>query len=135
MPTVVFHPSGQSVQVPPQTRLLDAARQAGVEIESPCGGESTCGKCLVRVTGGEVDSRSLGTLPDAAVAEGYVLACSTRVLGEDLQVDVPEQAAREGGQFASENEAHLVRQELLPRQWEFDPLAVKRLLQVESPKL
>ena len=52
----------QTVEVPPQTGLLDAARQAGVEIESPCGGEGTCGKCLVRVTGGEVDSRSLGTL-------------------------------------------------------------------------
>ena len=63
MPRVEFHPSGKTVQVPPQTRLLDAARQAGVKIESPCGGDGTCGKCLVRVTGGEVDSRSLGTLP------------------------------------------------------------------------
>src|ERR1017187_5785300 len=135
VPKVEFHPSGQTVQVAPQTRLLDAARQAGGDIESPCGGEGTCGKCLLRVTRGEVDSRSLGTLPDAAVAEEYVLACATRVLGEDLTVEVPDQAAREGGQFASENEAHLVRQELLPRQWEFDPLAVKWLVQVEPPQL
>ena len=62
MPKVEFHPSGQTVQVPPQTGLLDAARQAGVEIESPCGGEGTCGKCIVRVASGEVDSRSLGLL-------------------------------------------------------------------------
>ena len=135
MPKVEFHPSGQSVQVPAQTRLLDAARQAGVEIESPCGGDGACGRCLVRITGGQVDSRSLGTLPDAAIAEGYVLACATQILGEDLTVEVPEQAALEGGQFASENETHLVRQELLPRQWEFDPLAVKWLLQVEPPRL
>jgi uncharacterized 2Fe-2S/4Fe-4S cluster protein (DUF4445 family) len=135
MPKVEFQPSGRGVEVLPQTRLLDAARQAGVEIESPCGGEGTCGKCLVRVTGGEVDSRSLGTLPDATVAEGYVLACATRILGEDLTVAVPKQATMEGGQFASENETHLVRQELLPRQWEFDPLAVRWLLQVEPPQL
>jgi uncharacterized 2Fe-2S/4Fe-4S cluster protein (DUF4445 family) len=135
MPKVEFHPSGQSIQVPPQTRLLDAARQAGVEIESPCGGDGTCGKCLVRVTSGEVDSRSLGTLPDAAIADGYVMACATRLLSEDLTVEVPKQATMEGGQFASENETHLVRQELLPRQWEFDPLAVKWLLQVEEPRL
>ncbi len=135
MPKVEFHPSGQVVQVPPQTRLLDAARQASVEIDSPCGGDGTCGQCLVRVTSGEVDSRSLGTLPDAVIAEGYVLACATRVLDENLTVEVPEQASREGGQFASENETHLVRQELLPRQWEFDPLAVKWLLQVEPPRL
>jgi uncharacterized 2Fe-2S/4Fe-4S cluster protein (DUF4445 family) len=135
MPIVEFLPSGKKVQAPPQTRLLDAARRAGVNIESPCGGEGTCGKCMVRVTGGEVDSRSLGTLPHAAIAEGYVLACATRVLGEDLVVDVPEREGTEDGQFASENEIHLVRQELLPRQWEFDPLAVKWLVQAEPPQL
>ncbi len=135
MPTVEFRPSGKTAQVLPQTGLLDAARQAGVNIESPCGGEGTCGKCMVRVTGGEVDSRSLGTLPHAAVAEGYVLACATRVLRENLVVEVPEQEGTEGGQFASENEAHLVRQELLPKQWEFDPLAVKWLVKAEPPRL
>ena len=99
-----------------------------MEIESPCGGEGTCGKCIVRVASGEVDSRSLGTLPQAAVAEGYVLACATRLLDTDLTVEVPEQDGLAGGKFAPENEAHLVRLELLPRQWEFDPLAVKWLL-------
>lgn len=135
MPRIEFRPSGKTAQVLPQTRLLDAARQAGVNIESPCGGEGTCGKCMVRVTGGEVDSRSLGTLPHAAVAEGYVLACATQVLRENLVVEVPEQEGTEGGQFASENEAHLVRQELLPKQWEFDPLAVKWLVKTEPPRL
>ena len=135
MPRIEFRPSGKTAQVLPQTRLLDAARQAGVNIESPCGGEGTCGKCMVRVTGGEVDSRSLGTLPHAAVAEGYVLACATQVLRENLVVEVPEQEGTEGGQFASENEAHLVRQELLPKQWEFDPLAVKWLVKAEPPRL
>jgi uncharacterized 2Fe-2S/4Fe-4S cluster protein (DUF4445 family) len=135
MPTVEFRPSGKKIQVPPLTRLLDTARQAGVEIESPCGGEGTCGKCIVRVASGEVDSRSLSTLPQAAVAEGYVLACATRLLQEDLTVEVPEQAVLEGGKFASENETHLVRQELLPKQWEFDPLAVKWRVQVVPPRL
>ena len=40
-----------------------------------------------------------------------------------------------GGKFAPENEAHLVRTELLPKQWEFDPLAVKWLVQVAPPQL
>ena len=135
MPTVEFRPSAKTAQVLPQTGLLDAARQAGVNIDSPCGGEGTCGKCMVRVTAGEVDSRSLGTLPQAAVADGYVLACATRILQEDLVVEVPEPQAMEGGQFASENETHLVRQELLPKQWEFDPLAVKWLVTVPPPQL
>ncbi len=135
MPRVRFQPSGKSVEVAPKTELLDAARQAGVVVESPCGGKGTCGKCIVRVTSGEVDSRSLGLLPPTAVAEGYVLACATVVLAEDLIVEVPEQAALEGGKFAPENETHLVRRELLPKQWEYDPLAVKWLVHVESPQL
>jgi uncharacterized 2Fe-2S/4Fe-4S cluster protein (DUF4445 family) len=135
MPRVEFSPSGKAVQVPAQTELLDAARQADVEVQSSCGGKGTCGQCIVRVARGEVDSRSLGLLPAAAVAEGHVLACATLILEEDLVVEVPEQAALEGGKFAPENEAHLVRTELLPKQWEFDPLAVKWLVQVAPPQL
>ncbi len=135
MPRVEFSPSGKAVQVPPQTELLDAARQADVEVQSSCGGKGTCGQCIVRVARGEVDSRSLGLLPAAAVAEGHVLACATLILEEDLVVEVPEQAALEGGKFAPENEAHLVRTELMPKQWEFDPLAVKWMVQVAPPQL
>ena len=135
MPSVHFLPSGTVVHVPPGSGLLDAARQAGVEIESSCGGEGTCGTCIVRITSGQADSRSLGTLPQAAVAEGCVLACVTRLLDTDLTVEVPKQQGLTGGKFAPENETHLVRLELLPCQWEFDPLAVKWLLQVEPPQL
>ena len=128
MPRVQFLPSGKTVQVPPGTGLLDAARQAGVEIESPCGGEGTCGKCIVRVTSGEVDSRSLGTLPQAGgrrrLCPGLRDAPARR--GPDGRSPGAGGLARR--QVRSENEAHLVRLELLPRQWEFDPLAVKWLL-------
>ena len=48
MPRITFHPTGRSVSVPPGTELLDAAREARVEIESPCGGKGTCGKCIDR---------------------------------------------------------------------------------------
>jgi uncharacterized 2Fe-2S/4Fe-4S cluster protein (DUF4445 family) len=135
MPRIDFRPSGKTAEVPPQTQLLDAARQAGVEIESPCGGEGTCGRCIVRMVGGEVSSRSLGLLPQAAVAEGYVLACATHILEEDLIVEVPEPVAVEGGKFAPEDETHLVRRELLPKRWEYDPLAVKWLVQVGPAQL
>jgi uncharacterized 2Fe-2S/4Fe-4S cluster protein (DUF4445 family) len=135
MPTVEFRPSGRTVQVPPQSELLDAARQAGVEIEAPCGGKGTCGKCIVRVAKGDVDSDSFGMLPHAPVAEKYVLACRTRVLEDDITIEVLEQATLEGGKFAPEDETHLVRRELLPKQWQFDPLAVKWLLKVAPPRL
>ena len=135
MPRVEFYPSGKVVQVAPQTTLLDAARQAGVEIETPCGGEGTCGKCIVRIVHGAVDLRGAATLPQAAIAEGYGLACATRLLQEDLSVEVSAQASLEGGKFASENESHLIRQELLPRPGDFNPLAVKWRLEVAPPQM
>jgi len=135
MPTIEFLPSGKTVQVAPQTELLDAARQAGIEIESPCGGEGACGKCIIRIAKGEADSNSLGMLPQASVAEGYVLACATRILTDDLVIEVPRQEIHEGGKFAPEFESHLIRRELLPKQWEYDPLAVKWLIKVSPPKL
>jgi len=136
MPIVEFIPSGRTVDVSPGTPLLDAARLAGVEIVSPCGGKGTCGKCIVKIRSGKVDTDSLGMLPADSVAEGNVLACKTKVLHQSIVVEVPEQQmSRESGKFVDAGEVHLIREELLPKEWEFDPLAVKWLLEVPPPQL
>jgi len=136
MPQVIFQGLEKTIEVPTGTGLLDAARQVGVEIDAPCGGEGACGKCIVRILSGEVDSDSLGALPAATVADGYVLACKTNVLEDDICVEVPDKKGREGGQFSeSLEEECLIRKELLPVKWEFDPRAVKWRLEVASPQL
>ncbi len=135
MPKVTFQPDNVSIEVPSGTALVDAARDAGVEIQTPCGGKGTCGKCIVRVDG-PVDSDSLGVLARGAVAEGYVLACKTKLLNGDVTVDLPEEIGLEGGKFtqAAEDTA-LVRRELFPREWQFDPLAIKWYIDVPQPEL
>ena len=84
--TVDFEPLGRRARVEPGTTLLEAARQAGVGLNAVCGGAGTCGTCRVRVVAGEV------TPPTGAeqesLADGFRLACQTRVLG-DVRVDVP----------------------------------------------
>ena len=136
MPEITFQPSGRCVSVAAGTILLDAARQAGLETDSPCGGKGTCGKCIVRILAGEVDSDSLGLLSRGAVADGYVLACRTRVLDAPVQVEIPEQIGREGGKFSDSGEdAHLVRRELLPQRWQYDPLAVKWYIEVPDSQV
>ncbi|MBN2449825.1 MAG: 2Fe-2S iron-sulfur cluster binding domain-containing protein, partial [Lentisphaeria bacterium] len=136
MPCVTFQPQAQTAAVPPGTPLLDAARLAGVEIDSPCGGKGTCGKCMVRILRGHVDSGDLGMLPPAAVVEGYVLACMAKVRDSDLTVEVPERIGTEGGKFADfVDDVHLIRKELLPDRWNFDPLALKWYLHVPQPRL
>ena len=36
--------------------LLEVAQAAGVAVDAPCSGTGTCGKCLVRIMSGAVDS-------------------------------------------------------------------------------
>ena len=76
------------------------ARALGVEIESACGGEGTCGKCRLRVDSAP-DSVSPPTAAESqvlgaeAVAAGMRLACQTLVAG-DVWVFVPEESRRMG---------------------------------------
>lgn len=49
---VIFQPSGRRGEVPEGSTLLDAARDMGVEIESICAGQQTCGKCKILVEAG-----------------------------------------------------------------------------------
>ena len=131
MPVVTFQPSGKTIIAVAGSSLMECARSADVSIDAPCGGKGTCGKCMVRVVAGAVDSRSLGTLSLELVADGYVLACKAVLLNDDVTVEVPQKTGWEGGKFVeSLEEECLIRRELLPDKWEFDPLAVKWMIEV-----
>ncbi len=87
---VVFKPSGQVVEVEIGTLLSDAAVQAGVTLNLPCGGQGRCGRCRVKVEHGAISHRSGVRLSSAEIEEGWALACQT-VLKGDAVVLVPEQ--------------------------------------------
>ncbi|HEC24364.1 MAG TPA: DUF4445 domain-containing protein [Chloroflexi bacterium] len=88
--TVQFDVAPAPVKVPTGTLLVEAARQAGVEITQPCGGQGRCGRCLVRIVEGTARRRSTLRLSAEDVKAGYALACQTVVEG-DLVVSVPPQ--------------------------------------------
>ena len=81
--SIQFEPSGVTVNVPQGSLLLQAARQASVAVDAPCGGIGRCGRCRVVVRGAVSpltdDERALLSPEDLAV--GVRLACRTRVLG------------------------------------------------------
>jgi uncharacterized 2Fe-2S/4Fe-4S cluster protein (DUF4445 family) len=136
MPLITFRPSGKTFDVPSGTELLDAIRKAEIELESPCGGRGTCGKCIVRIISGKVDSDSLGVLSASAVSRGYVLACKTKILDEPVTVEISEQISKEGGQFIDEtDDTCLVRSDLFPKDWQPNPLTLKCTLDVPAPQL
>lgn len=72
---VVFKPDGREISIHQGATLLEAARQAGIILTTPCGGKGTCGKCaLTLVPSGE-----------------EVLACQYQVQS-DLTVAVPPES-------------------------------------------
>ena len=85
-----------------------------------------------------MDSDSLGILSASTVSEGFVLACKSRVLNSAATIEILKQVGRKGGQFSKESDdSYLVRHELLPKDWQFDPLALKWVVNVprRNPKM
>ncbi len=90
---IQFEPSGKTVQVPTGALLSDAARQAGLEINMPCGGQGRCGRCAVIAaspSGEGVRRRSTVRLSADDLAAGYALACQAVVEG-DAVITIPPQ--------------------------------------------
>ncbi len=94
---VRFQDFDSEVEVERGKTVLEAVRQAGLALESECGGRGTCGACRVRFLEGAPapgadDALRLG---DGAVAQGWRLACQT-ILTDDCRIALPA-AAPEGG--------------------------------------
>jgi len=87
---VKFDASAAPVSVPTGTLLTEAAVQAGVEINQPCGGQGRCGRCAVQIIAGDVRRRSVLRLSQTDIESGYALACQSVVEG-DVEISVPPQ--------------------------------------------
>lgn len=95
MPTISFINQNLNITVAPGATILEAARAANIEIESPCNAVGTCGKCSVRLLDAaqldHVNDSSDNHLSQVDRAAGYVLACQTSVYG-DIEVIVHSKA-------------------------------------------
>ena len=80
---ILFDPMNTLIQVQKGTILLDAIREAGVSVESVCGGKGDCGKCKIILVSGEVaklSSKYEKHFSPEQLSAGYHLACQVRVL-------------------------------------------------------
>jgi uncharacterized 2Fe-2S/4Fe-4S cluster protein (DUF4445 family) len=87
--TISFLPDGQTVSVPDNSTLLEAAQAADVHVNASCNGKGSCGKCKLVVVSGNVETAPTPLLTDGEKAKGYVLACQSRITG-DVSVQIPE---------------------------------------------
>jgi uncharacterized 2Fe-2S/4Fe-4S cluster protein (DUF4445 family) len=146
--TVVAVPSGKRARVPKGTGLREAIRQAGIEIESICAENATCGKCKVLVEEGSfgeydiVSSRAHLSPPGAEETDYFThrstqlanrgwtlgqvrLSCQAKVLG-DVLVTVPVESL-----------VHrlIVRKSVTEHQIQIDPSIRKYLVELNPPTL
>jgi uncharacterized 2Fe-2S/4Fe-4S cluster protein (DUF4445 family) len=103
---IVFTPSGKRGRFASGTRILDAARILGVDLDTVCGGRGICGRCQVNIGDGEFAKHGITSHPDhlnAITAEeirydktkglpkGRRLGCHTKITG-NVVIDVPPES-------------------------------------------
>ena len=138
---VVFTPSGRRGQFPAGTKVLDAARALGVDLDSVCGGRGICGRCQIVQSIGEfpkhgIDSRAdhlseFGPIEQryhdkrAPLAPGRRLGCSTHIRG-DVVIDVPPDSQVHRQVVRKRAEVHAIR---------VDPVVRLHFIEVAPPDM
>ncbi len=139
-PLVIFTPSGKRGHVAKGTKVLDAAREFGVDLDSVCGRRGICSKCQIAPSFGThakhgitVDEAALS--PVNAVEERYErvrglkpgrrLGCQAEIMG-DVVIDVP-----------AESQVHkqVVRKRAEARAIALDPAVRLHYVEVEAPDM
>ena len=80
------------VSVPPDSNLLEVAREANVAIDAPCSGNGSCGKCRVKLVSGELECLPTSHITQAEYDEGWRLSCGCKIVS-DVTVLVPDIAS------------------------------------------
>ena len=145
---VILQPSGRRGHVDEGISLREAARQLGVEIESICAENATCGKCKVVVEEGTFERYGITSKREHLSAPsteetnyflrrpkmmttnnwdmGQVrLSCQAKVLG-DILVNVPEE---------SRGNKQIVRKSATEREIEIKPSIRKYFVEIKPPTL
>ncbi len=140
---VTFFPDQKEVEVEEGTTLLQAAEEAGVYVNSICGGEGLCGECRLQVLSGKAtsDKYTIGFFSSEEIKNGYVLACQTKV-EDNLEVMVPVRSRMEMEKIITEgiptySEPGKEFLHMVPRDPAsiFEPLVSKIYLELPPPTM
>ena len=125
---VIFTPSGIEADAEDGATVLDTARQAGVDLDSVCGGRGVCGRCQVLPSLGdfakwaitstrehlsEVDATEIAYSGKRPMEPDARLGCQARICGP-LVLDVPA---------GSQLHAPVIRKEINIGEFRLDPVS------------
>jgi uncharacterized 2Fe-2S/4Fe-4S cluster protein (DUF4445 family) len=125
---ITFNPIGKSVDVVSGGSVLDAARLAGINITSACGGNGKCGQCRIVIHSGDVSSptpQEKALLSEEDLKNGYRLACQCLALS-DLKVYIPEKSLLNNMKLQLEGQGGQI---------DVDPIIKAYNLRMDSPTL
>jgi len=80
-----FQASNLRVPAPPDATVLDVADEAGIYIDNACR-SGTCASCRVKLASGKVNMAVEDALTTQDKADGYILACQAKLIG-DIAID------------------------------------------------
>jgi len=144
--TITIEPYGRRVSVPEGTTLLEAARQARLEVNAVCGGRGTCGACKAQLIAGSFSDptpQEENLLGAAALNSQFRLACLTSPRSDAVVHFPPESLGAlqrlqlEGGQNAVPPHPAVRRLEVDlsspdPSRKQSDPARVREALKVNG---
>lgn len=126
---VEFAPSGLSVTVSEGITVLDAARLAGADLDSTCGGRGLCGRCQIVPTNTDALTGWASTEEEykgrRPIPDGQRLGCAAQVCG-NLKVEIPA---------ASQVHKQVVRKSVDVGSIEIDPLIRLHYIELEKAEL
>ncbi len=90
----IFEPISKRVIVNRGTTVLQALKALGLNLESPCGGLGTCGKCKIvchdnQKALSEPSKNELKILSKNQLEQGIRLACQAKII-DDVRITLPE---------------------------------------------
>jgi len=145
---VRFIPDNKEVKARRGETILASAVNAGVYINSSCGGDGVCGRCKVVIKKGNFKTQPTGRISPEEKKQGYVLACLTTIQ-DHLEVFVPPES-RLDLEKVSDDEARFLRLKGIYSEAEevedgkpiideaifgHSPLATKIFLKIPAPTL
>ncbi|MFW9866884.1 MAG: ASKHA domain-containing protein [Candidatus Thorarchaeota archaeon] len=86
-----FEPIGLDIPCIEGNTIFEAARKVGIPIVSYCGGQTSCGRCKVRIIDGnvsQINKNERNLLSEEEITSNYRLACAMRVFS-DIKVEIP----------------------------------------------